>query len=89
VSSALLQHIGARQALTAEQRLRGGADGTPDWVVLVNGYSVDAIAEVAASELDDAQLSARGAAPGALAERYRLACVLAASGYTQRPEEAR
>jgi hypothetical protein len=86
-STALLRHVGARQ-LTAEQALRGGPDAVPDWVVLVNGYGAEAIAEVAARELNDAELTAHGAAPGAVAGRYLLAFMLAATGYTEPPEEA-
>ncbi|TMH24018.1 MAG: hypothetical protein E6H63_17375 [Betaproteobacteria bacterium] len=89
VASALLHDIGAPQAApTAEQRLRGGGDRAPDWVVLVNGYSAETVAAVAARDLNDAELSAHGALPGGAAGLYRLAYVLADSGYTERPEEA-
>jgi len=36
---------------TAEQRIRGGADGTADWVLLVGGYDVSAVNAVVADEL--------------------------------------
>jgi len=79
VATALLHHIGASQApLTTEQRLRGG-DQPPDWVLLMNGYSAEAL------ELSEAELGAHGAMPGCAAGRYRLAYVLTA--YTQPPEE--
>ena len=69
VASALLHDIGAPQAApTAEQRLRGGGDRAPDWVVLVNGYSAETVAAVAARDLNDAELSAHGALPGGAAE---------------------
>ena len=87
VASALLRHIGQAQP-TAEQQLRGGVDRTPDWVVLVNGYSAEAIADVAGRELNEAALTAHGAAPGSAMGRYRLAFVLTGAGYTERPEEA-
>jgi hypothetical protein len=87
VSSALLHHLGARQ-LTAEQELRGKADATPDWVVLVNGYSAEAVAGVLTQEFSEAQMAAHGATPGCVAGLHRLAFVLAAAGYTERPEEA-
>ena len=88
VATALLRHIGQAQApLTTEQQLRGG-DRTPDWVALVNGYDADKVAAVAARELSEAELTAQGALPACAAGLYRLAYVLAGSGYTERPEEA-
>jgi hypothetical protein len=79
-AAALLHHIGpAGGPLTTEQQLRGG-DRRPDWVVLVNGYSAEALAELAASELNDRVL------PGSEAGVYRLSYVL--TRYTGRPEEA-
>ena len=84
VAAGRLRYIGQPAApLTTEQQLRGG-DRPPDWVVLVNGYSADAVAEVA-RELNEAALAAHGAAPGCVAASYRLAYVL--TGYTGRPEE--
>lgn len=62
---------------TAEQKLRGG-DATADWIVLVTGYRADAVASIAAAELADATLVARGAVPGSLTGLYRLAQVLSA-----------
>jgi len=86
VSAALLHHVGA-QPSTAEQQLRGGADRVPDRVALVSGYSVAAIAALLTQEFSEAQMTARGAAPGSVAALYRLAFALATTGYTQRPEE--
>ncbi len=89
VAAALLHRIGqAPIAQTTEQRLRGG-EATPDWMVLVSGYSAKVIASVAAQELSQARMRAHGAAPGCIAGVYRLAYALAATGYTGRPEEAR
>ena len=86
VAAARLRNIAATDTpLTTEQQLRGG-DRPPDWAVLVNGYSADAVAEVA-RELNEAALTAHGAAPGGAAALYRLAYVL--SRYTERPEESR
>jgi len=84
VAAARLQYIGQPGApLTTEQELRGG-DRPPDWIVLVNGYSAEAVAEVS-RDLDETALMAHGAAPGSAAATYRLAYVL--TGYTGRPEE--
>lgn len=70
VAARLLRDAGAVQgAPTTEQKIRGG-DQAADWIVLVNGYDADAVAQ-AAGELD-------GAAPGAIARSYRLACSLSA-----------
>jgi len=62
----------ARTELTAEQKIRGG-DGAADWVVLVNGYDADAVAGMAANELGQENLAARGAAPGPVSRIYQLA----------------
>jgi len=84
-ATALLRHIGQPRApLTTEQQLRGG-DRTPDWAVLVNGYDAEAVAAVAASELNEAALTAHGAAQGGVAGVYRFSYVL--TRYTERPEE--
>ncbi|HZS65849.1 MAG TPA: hypothetical protein VFA72_01980 [Burkholderiales bacterium] len=88
VAAALLCDIGRSPAReTAEQRLRGG-DAAPQWIALVSGYSADALAHVVAHELSEANMHAHGAAAGRVAGLYRLAFVLAATGYTGRPEEA-
>ena len=82
--SMLLRNIAQPAPATAEQRLRGG-DRPPDWVVLINGYSAEALA---LEELSDAELRAHGAHGECVTGRYRLAYMLAATGYTGRPEEA-
>ncbi|HZD21308.1 MAG TPA: hypothetical protein VE325_11610 [Burkholderiales bacterium] len=87
VAAALMRDIGRAPAReTTEQRLRGG-DTAPEWIALVSGYSADAVANVVAQELSDANMQTNGARPGRLASVYRLAFALAASGYTGRPEE--
>ena len=89
VAAALLRDLG-RMPLreTAEQRLRGG-DSAPHWIALVSGYRADAVDNVVAQELGEANLCSHGAAPGRVAGLYRLAFALGATGYTGRPEEAR
>jgi hypothetical protein len=68
VAAHLLHDAGAVQgAPTTEQKIRGG-DEAADWIVLVNGYGIDAVA-LAADELD-------GAAPDAITRIYRLAYTL-------------
>jgi hypothetical protein len=77
VGAHVLQDTGTKsQAPTAEQKIRGG-DQTAEWIVLVNGYRVDAVERLAAEELDEAALVAHGAAPGSIAHIYRLAYTLA------------
>jgi hypothetical protein len=60
---------------TVEQKIRGG-DAAADWILLVSGYSPEALAGVA-RELDEAALARRGAAPGSASGLYRLAYLLA------------
>jgi len=80
----LLRNIAQPAPATAEQQLRGG-DRPPDWVVLINGHDPEGLA---VAELSDGELRAHGAHGERLTRRYRLANMLAASGYTGRPEEA-
>jgi len=69
VGAQLLRDAGAVQgAQTTEQKIRGG-DQSADWVVLVNGYSVNALESLAANELSDA-------APGSVMRIYNLAYAL-------------
>ena len=63
---------GSQGEQTTEQKIRGG-DAVADWIVLVNGYSVDAVATLATEELADSSMAARGAAPGRVACVYELA----------------
>jgi hypothetical protein len=56
---------------TAEQRLRGG-DATADWVLLVNGYDVDAVLSLAENELNEQFFERNGASSGRLAGVYQL-----------------
>ena len=69
VSARLLRDAGAVQgAETTEQKIRGG-DQSAEWIVLVNGYSVNALESLAANELNDA-------APGSVMRIYNLAYTL-------------
>ena len=69
---------GTPKERTTEQKIRGG-DATADWVVLVNGYSADALAALAGAELGEASLASRGAAPGSVSRVYGLAASLTAA----------
>ena len=60
----------------------------PACIALVSGYRTDAVADVVAQELSDANMQMHGARPGRVAGVYRLAFAPAATGYTGRPEEA-
>jgi len=63
---------------TTEQKIRGGADATADWIVLVSGYDVEAVWQVADDALGAAALAAAGARPGVLAGLYSLRYTLTA-----------
>ena len=76
VGAHLLRDAGQVQgAQTTEQQIRGG-DKSADWVVLVNGYSADALGALVAGELSESALLSHGAAPGSMSRIYRLACTL-------------
>ncbi len=78
VSAFLLQNIPQSSAAqTTEQKLRGG-DAAADRVVLVSGYSVQAIDSIAVNELGESSMRAHGALAGSVARSYLLACLLAA-----------
>jgi hypothetical protein len=81
----LLRDAGQAQgAPTTEQKIRGG-DKTADWIVLVKGYSTDALERLAAEELSEAALDAHRAAPGSIARIYRLAYTLTAADLGNAP----
>jgi len=61
---------------TQEQKIRGGADAIADWIVLVNGYDAQALANVMSTRISSASLAAAGTAPGALTSLYNLSYTL-------------
>ena len=63
---------------TTEQRIRGG-DASADWILLVNGYSADAVRTLAAKDLSEADMLARGAAPGGISCVHGLAFSMTAN----------
>ena len=72
VAARLLRNIARPDApQTTEQRIRGG-DAAADWILLVNGYSAEAVASFASRELT--------AVRGAVAGLYRLAHVFTKEG---------
>jgi hypothetical protein len=73
VAAHLLRDAGAVQGgPTTEQKIRGG-DQSADWIVLVNGYSEEALASLATGELNCA-------APDSISRIYKLAYTLEKSG---------
>jgi hypothetical protein len=68
----LLQTDAPSLAPTTEQRIRGLADRTADWILLVQAYDAGALDALAQSELSAAALQARGAAAEPLPGRYAL-----------------
>lgn len=69
----LLQTDTPKSGVTTEQRIRGGADAAADWIVLVSGYSDEALRQVLSSELQPAALEAAGASAGSSSSVFRLA----------------
>jgi hypothetical protein len=68
----LLRTDTPKSGVTAEQRIRGG-DATADWIVLVSGYSEEALRQVLESELQPAALEAAGASAAQASSVFRLA----------------
>jgi hypothetical protein len=80
LAAQLLRNIASpATAQTTEQKIRGG-DAAADWIVLVGGYDAEAVAALAAGEMHEAAMAARGAGPGTLGRVYRLACLMNAGG---------
>lgn len=59
-------------APTTEQQIRGLADRAADWIVLVTGYDLQALRQLAAAELSALALHQAGAAHGVTAGTYTL-----------------
>jgi hypothetical protein len=64
-------------APTTEQKIRGNADRSADWVFIVCAYDVEVLQALSEQELSLASISALGAAPGAVAGRYSLSLSMA------------
>lgn len=63
-------------AMTTEQKIRGGADGVADWIVLVCGYDAQALQDRLSDALSSVVLERAGAMPGQLSAQYRLRCAM-------------
>jgi hypothetical protein len=59
-------------APTTEQKIRGNADRSAEWIFVVTGYELGALTQLAGEELAPAALDAIGAAPGAVEGFYSL-----------------
>ncbi len=72
----LLQTQTPKADATHEQKIRGGADAVADWIVLVNGYDAQALANVMSTRFSTASLAAAGTGPGQLTSLYNLSYAL-------------
>lgn len=75
----LLQTQTPQVASTVEQKIRGGADGVADWIVLVAGYDAQVLLDLAANQLGTLALTGAGALPEQTSALYRLSYTLTAS----------
>ncbi|HEY8361018.1 MAG TPA: hypothetical protein VIL30_26465 [Ramlibacter sp.] len=64
-------------APTTEQKIRGNADRSADWILVVCGYELEVLRRLGAEEAAPAALEASGAAPGAVAGWYSLSLSVA------------
>jgi len=53
IGAHLLRHQTPEVALTTEQKIRGASDGAADWVLIVGGYDLAALTDLATSSLAD------------------------------------
>jgi len=68
----LLRHEAPAIAQTTEQRIRGGADRSADWVFVACGYDATVLEALAKSELAADSLAKWGASPGQVSGVYSL-----------------
>ncbi|MEJ5991317.1 hypothetical protein WG902_15040 [Ramlibacter sp. PS3R-8] len=64
-------------APTTEQKIRGNADRSADWVFVVCGYDLEVLRPWSGKAFAPAELAALGAAPGAVAGAYSLSLSVA------------
>lgn len=64
-------------APTTEQKIRGNADRSADWIFIVNAYDIAVLRRLSEEALAPAALTAHGAAPGAVAGCYILSLSMA------------
>lgn len=74
----LLQTDAPAIAPTTEQKIRGLADRAADWILVVTGYDLSALQQLAQGDLGPAALAQAGAAPGAISGSYTLRQSMAA-----------
>lgn len=82
VGAHLLRHQTPDVALTTEQKIRGAADRTADWVLLVCAYDPAALKQLAAGGCSGESLASLGAAGGATQETYALSYSATAADVT-------
>jgi len=70
----LLRHETPSIAVTEEQKIRGNADRTADWVLVACGYEADALRALSERELSSEALVEMGAAPDVERGLYALSC---------------
>ena len=70
----LLRHETPSIAATEEQKIRGNADRTADWVLVACGYEADALRDLSEGELSSDSLVEMGAAPDAERGLYAMSC---------------
>lgn len=70
----LLRHQTPAIAPTEEQKMRGNADRTADWVAVACGYDADALRALSARELGEDALITMGATAGSERGLYALSC---------------
>ena len=70
----LLRHETPSIPATEEQKIRGNADRTADWVLVACGYEADALRALSERELSNEALVEMGATPGAERGLYALSC---------------
>lgn len=69
----LVRAVDTQRPHTQEEHLRGRPDGSVDAVVLVDGYDVEALNQLASTVLHDGALAAHGAAGPQTAHVYAMA----------------
>lgn len=70
----VLRHQAPNMPATLEQKIRGNTDKDADWILVVTGYALNALRQLASDELSAPRLHAWGALPQTPCQYFSLAC---------------
>lgn len=78
----VLRQAAPTMEATTEQKIRGNSDRTADWIIVISGYDLNALQQLAQEELSETFLRTWGAMPDVKSQLFTLA-------YTAVPADVR